>query len=63
MVKKRLLPPAVAQSYKMVSFSVHQTADGLPPLPTKAEVERVGQWMITKGMIKAVPAYEAIIVK
>ena len=61
MVQKRLLPPSGSQNYQMVRFSVHQTSDGLPPLPTQAEVQRVGQWMKDKGMIKAIPAYESIV--
>ncbi len=61
MVQKRLLPPPVAQTYKMVSFSVHGTTDGLPPLPTQKEVEQVGKWMLHKGMIKSVPSYESIV--
>lgn len=61
MVQKRLLPPPIAQSYKMVSFSVHNTVDGLPPLPSKADVEQVGQWMLQKGMIKTIPSYESIV--
>ena len=62
MVKKRLLPQPVAKDYKMVRFSIYGTADGLPPLPTEAEVKRVGEWMIKKGMLKAVPDYASIVV-
>ncbi len=62
MVEKRLLPKPVAADYKMVRFSMFGTADGLPPLPSETDVKRVGEWMIEKGMIKAVPAYADIIV-
>lgn len=62
MVEKRLLPKPVAAGYKMVRFSMFGTADGLPPLPTEADVTRVGNWMIEKGMIKTVPAYRDVIV-
>lgn len=61
MVKKGLLPAPVAKDYKMVRFSMFNTSDGLPPLPTAAEVQRVGEWMLDKGMIKAVPAYESVV--
>ena len=61
MVKKGLLPPPLANSYKMVRFSMFGTADGLPPLPTAEEVRRVGEWMVQKKMIKAVPAYEDVV--
>ena len=45
----------------MVRFSMFGTADGLPPLPTAEEVRRVGEWMVQKKMIKAVPAYEDVV--
>ena len=45
----------------MVRFSVYQTADGLPPLPAPEEVTRVGEWMVKKGMLKAVPAFEDVV--
>ena len=61
MVKKGLLPPPLAETYKMVRFSMFGTADGLPPLPTAEEVRRVGEWMVQKKMIKAVPAYEDVV--
>lgn len=61
MVEKHLLPKPVAADYKMVRFSLFGTADGLPPLPSEADVKRVGQWMIEKGMIKAVPAYNDVV--
>lgn len=63
MVEKRLLPQPVAVNYKMVRFSLFETEDGLPPLPTEADVARVGEWMMKKGMIKAVPAYHDVVVK
>ena len=62
MVKKGLLPAPVAKDYKMVRFSMFGTKDGLPPLPTASDVTRVGEWMVKKGMIKAVPAYENVVV-
>ena len=61
MVKKGLLPPPLAETHKMVRFSMFGTADGLPPLPTAEEVRRVGEWMVQKKMIKAVPAYEDVV--
>ena len=62
MVKKSLLPKPVAADYKMVRFSIYGTPDGLPPLPTVEDVKRVGDWMIEKGMLKAVPDYASIVV-
>ena len=61
MVKKRLIPAAVAKDYKMVRFSLFGRKDGLPPLPTAQDVERVGKWMLERGMIKAVPSYDEVI--
>lgn len=55
MVEKRLLPPAGAERYVMPKWSVFGTKDGLAPLPSEAEVERVGAWMLGKGMVKALP--------
>ena len=42
MVQKRLIPAPVAQNYKLVRFSMFGREDGLPPLPTASDVERVG---------------------
>ena len=61
MVNKRMLPPPVAKDYQMVRFSMFKTDDGLPPLPQKADVERVGQWMQQKGILKNVPDYSRIV--
>lgn len=61
MVQKRLIPQAVAQNYKMVRFSLFGRKDGLPPLPSAAEVERVGKWMLERGMIKSVPDYQTVV--
>lgn len=61
MVQKHLLPKPVAQDYKMVRFSMFKTADGLPPLPSTADVTRVGQWLVDKGILKSVPAYSDVV--
>lgn len=61
MVKKGLLPAPVAQDYRMVRFSMFGTADGLPPLPSEADVTRVGEWMVKKGMIKSVPEFKRVV--
>ena len=61
MVEKRLLPAPVAANYRMVRFSMFGTADGLPPLPTPDELQRVGEWMKAKGMIENVPAYDTVV--
>ena len=63
MVQKGLLPPPLAQTYPMIRFSQFGTQDGLPPLPNEQDVQRVGQWMLEKGMIQSVPAYETIVAK
>ncbi|MGN0909476.1 MAG: ABC transporter substrate-binding protein [Succinivibrio sp.] len=61
MVQRRLLPKDGAEGYPMVRFSLFGTSDGLPPLPTREEVSRVGQWMLSKGMLKALPAYGDVV--
>ena len=63
MVKKGLLPAPVAQNYTMVRFSMFGTNDGLPPLPSAEDVRRVGEWMVGKNMIKAVPAYDSVVIR
>ena len=63
MVKKGLLPAPVAQNYTMVRFSMFGTNDGLPPLPSAEDVRRVGEWMVGKSMIKAVPAYDSVVIR
>ena len=63
MVKKGLLPAPVAQNYTMVRFSMFGTHDGLPPLPSAEDVRRVGEWMVGKNMIKAVPAYDSVVIR
>ncbi len=61
MVKKRLIPKAGAASYKMLRFSIFKTADGLPPMPSDEELERVGRWMMTHKMLKAMPDLKQIV--
>lgn len=61
MVAKGLLPKPAAASYKMVRFDLFGTPDGMPPLPTREDMERVQGWMISRGMLKRAPAYEEII--
>lgn len=61
MVQKRLIPAPVAQDYKMVRFSLFGRDDGLPPLPTAEDVERVGKWMMDRGMIKTLPEFNEVI--
>ncbi len=61
MVKKRLIPKDGADSYKMLRFSLFKSADGLPPLPTDEELERVGNWMMTHKMLKAMPDLKQIV--
>ena len=61
MVDKGLMPKAAAASYKMVRFDLFGTPDGMPPLPTREDMERVEGWMMSRGMLKSSPAYEEII--
>ena len=56
-----MLPKAAAASYKMVRFDLFGTPDGMPPLPTREDMERVEGWMMSRGMLKSSPAYEEII--
>lgn len=52
MVEKRLLPKDAASNYQMLRFSLFNTEDQLPPLPSDDEVLRVEQWMISEELIK-----------
>lgn len=61
MVKHNLLPPKGADQYPMPRYSIYGTADLLPALPSAREIERVGRWMVKKGMITAIPTREAIV--
>lgn len=61
MVKKRLLPKDAASGYQMVRFSLFGTKSGLPPLPSPADVARVGQWMLSHKMLKSIPEYSDVI--
>lgn len=61
MVEKGLLPKPAAASYKMVRFDLFGTPDGLPPLPTREDMERVETWMMSRGMIKKAPAYQDVV--
>ena len=47
--------------YKMPTYAHFGTADGLPPLPSAADVKRTADWMIGKGMIKAMPKLEEVV--
>ena len=61
MVKKSLLTKAAAAAYKMPTYAHFGTADGLPPLPSAADVKRTADWMIGKGMIKTIPKLEEVV--
>ena len=61
MVKKSLLTKAAASAYKMPTYAHFGTADGLPPLPSAADVKRTADWMIGKGMIKTIPKLEEVV--
>lgn len=61
MVKKSLLTKAAAAAYKMPTYAHFGTADGLPPLPSSADVKRTADWMIGKGMIKTIPKLEEVV--
>lgn len=61
MVQKRMLPQPVAAQYQMVRFSMFDTADALPPLPSQADIKRVGQWMYEKGILKMIPNYDQVV--
>ncbi len=61
MVEKRLLPPPAAKAYAMPRYSEKAGPDGLLPLPAEADIRRVGDWMVGKGMLKAVPAASEVV--
>ena len=61
MVKKSLLTKQAAAGYHMPKYAHFGTSDGLPPLPSAADVKRTGDWMMKKGMLKSVPPFEAVI--
>ena len=61
MVKKSLLTKAADSAYKMPTYAHFGTADGLPPLPSAADVKRTADWMIGKGMIKTIPKLEEVV--
>lgn len=61
MVKKSLLTKAAASAYKMPTYAHFGTADGLPPLPSAADVKRTADWMIGKGMIKTIPELQEVV--
>lgn len=59
MLKKRLLPKAVANTYTMMDLCDEQGQ--LPALPSKEEFTRVVNWMLAHHMLKSAPNYEEII--
>ncbi len=61
MVEKRLLPKAAAENYQMLRFSLFNTDDQLPPLPSDDEVLRVEQWMISQKLIKKIQEPSSLI--
>lgn len=61
MVKYNLLPPKEADHYPMPRYSIYGTPDMLPALPSTPEIERVGRWMVQKGMISSIPTREEIV--
>ena len=60
-VKKRLIPEAVAGNYQLPKFGGRPTADGLPALPTEAEVARAAQWLIRRGILKSEPDLSGVV--
>ncbi|MDO5532464.1 ABC transporter substrate-binding protein [Sutterella sp.] len=62
MVEKRLLPPPAAPRYPMPRYTIF-SKDALLPLPTEADIARVGNWMVGKDMLKSVPTAEEVVVK
>ena len=61
MVERRLLPKDAASSYQMLRFSLFNTADHLPPLPSDDEVLRVEQWMMSEKLIKEIQTPSSLI--
>ena len=61
LVKKGLIPKGLEKTYRFPKFGGFETADGLPPLPSAADVKRTADWMIGKGMIKAIPKLEEVV--
>lgn len=61
MVAKRLVPPQAAASFVMPKYSVLAAKDGLLPMPTAADVARVGEWCVKRGMIRTVPAATEVV--
>ena len=61
MVEKGLLPKSAATAYKMARFDLFGTPDGMPPLPSREDMERVEAWMLSRNLIKAAPAYEDVV--
>ena len=53
--KKGLVPPAVANTYKLPKFSGFATPDGLPPLPTDALVQEAADWLVKVGILNQAP--------
>lgn len=62
MVSRKLLPKAAAGAYTMPTYAHFGTADGLPPLPTAEDVERVAGWMVKKAMLREAPAWSDVVV-
>lgn len=61
MIEKRLLPKKVASDYAMVRFSLFGRSNGLPPLPSALDVQRVGEWMVKHKMLKEIPKFSDVI--
>lgn len=61
MVKRGLLPERASQSYAMVRFSLFGRDRGLPPLPDEDDVKHVGEWMLSQGKLKSVPAWSEVV--
>ncbi|MDU6431126.1 MAG: ABC transporter substrate-binding protein, partial [Sutterella wadsworthensis] len=53
--KKGLVPPAVANTYKLPKFSGFATPDGLPPLPTDTLVQEAADWLVKVGILNQAP--------
>lgn len=61
LVKKGLIPKGLEKTYRFPKFGGFETADGLPPLPSDADVKEAADWLLKKGLIKSAPDVKAVV--
>lgn len=60
-VKKSLIPAGIAKGYALQKLGGFPTPDGLPELPSEADVKQACDWLIGRGILSGLPDLSEIV--